>query len=195
MTLLGCAGGAGTSTGGVNAAGGGAFQSTQSAFQRHKPYFKQGSTGPSGSSSVAAGGVERRSSWASSSAAGGSAALAINAQQQAQLERIYRQSIGQQVGRKLFGNEIESYFIRRMPLPQPALQIRQSMPRLPPCPVFNNCNWNSKNFVQVQRTIPQGLEVESTLRRVHLLRGKIHKMGKTIFMHFTIGLNIFQIQY
>lgn len=38
---------------------------------------------------------ERRSSWASSSAGAGSAALAINAQQQAQLERLYRQSISQ----------------------------------------------------------------------------------------------------
>ncbi|KAI3407707.1 hypothetical protein GPALN_014360 [Globodera pallida] len=66
-------------------------QSLQSAFQRHTrtPYAKQGSSICSG---VVTGG-ERRSSWASSSA--GSAALAINAQQHAQLERLYCQSIGQ----------------------------------------------------------------------------------------------------
>lgn len=62
------------------------YQSPQSAFQRHNraPYFKQGNSTAPG---------ERRSSWASSST--GSAVLAINAQQQAQLERLYRQSIGQ----------------------------------------------------------------------------------------------------
>ena len=88
MALLGGTGAA------PNAPTAAPFQSPQSAFQRHNrtPYFKQQS-GTAGTS-IAAAGNERRSSWASSSA--GSAVLAINAQQQAQLERLYRQSINQQ---------------------------------------------------------------------------------------------------
>ncbi|KAL7070169.1 hypothetical protein ACQ4LE_010580 [Meloidogyne hapla] len=81
--------------GGTNIGGGTSTGNPGTSFQqRHNrtmPYFKQ------------ILGDERRSSWASScspsiaagSVAATAAALAINAQQQAQLERLYRQSIAQ----------------------------------------------------------------------------------------------------
>uniref|UniRef100_A0A915D956 non-specific serine/threonine protein kinase n=1 Tax=Ditylenchus dipsaci TaxID=166011 RepID=A0A915D956_9BILA len=62
---------------------------TSSSLQRHirTPYSKNGG-------GIAALGGERRSSWASPTPASTATGLNISAQQQAQLERIYRQSIG-----------------------------------------------------------------------------------------------------